>query len=595
MAIGHISVRAHSRKKGHSAAAAIAYRFGLALRCPRTGQRHDFSRRSQREDVAACGLTPGPFRTPAALVDAIENAERRHDAKVLRDVQIALPAELDDDDARTALAERFAGALAERYRTVTAWAVHRPDRRSDQRNHHAHIVLPTRALDKPRLRFAKKLRALDVLPSSRDEIKAIRALWEETANQALREAGSEARVHTGRTTDPAPTLGPTHTAIERRAWKKRHHGQTQPAMSAAWLVLDDGHCVTGRGRRLARYGMRRALLEHVLGRHAPRSVPVPEAAPAPVVAEEPLPDAHPDPKLWPAPLMLPRAPVVTLEPAPQARPDPEPCPMPLSLPKAPWAALEPIPRGIPDPDPRPRLLTPPRASVTALEPVPAVIPDPEPRPEPLTLPKAPLTALEPLPKADPAPEARPAPVAGPSAEEERALKAHAEFTQALAPSELEHVGALQIDTRAPDRIRKRLEGSFDPHTWLGASFDPHTWLGASFDPHTRRHILHELDVYTRRFSLRTVLSSVEHTLAEWRAWWRDGDRGRRIATEIRTRVWPTHWRETRMRLDGTDEQERERIRRELDDEAQRREQEGEEAQHQQAARAPPRPRGFTQR
>ena len=407
MAIGHIAVRPHSRSAGHSAAAALAYRFGEAITCSRTGERHDFSRRSQREDIAACGLSPGPFRTAAELADAIEGAERRRNSRLLRDVQIALPAELADA-ARTALAAHFAGELAARYGTVTAWAVHRPDRRSDARNHHAHIVLPTRSLDEHG-RFKTKLRELDDHKRGPEEIEAIRALWETRANEALRAADIASRVHTGRTTDPEPTLGPTHTAIERRAWSKRHRGQTPPAMSAAQLVLDDGHCATGRGRRLLRHGARRALIEHALGRHAPRprSVPVPDATPEPVVDLEPIPDAHPEPEARPEPLTLPRAPVVALEPIPDASPEPEARPELPTLPRAPVVALEPIPDAHPEPEPRPELLTLPRAPVVALEPIPDARPEPEARPELPTLPRAPVVALEPTPDARPEPEARP--------------------------------------------------------------------------------------------------------------------------------------------------------------------------------------------
>ena len=406
MAIGHIAVRIHKRGDGHSAAAALAYRFGCTLTCSRTGERHDFSRRSQRADVAACDLTPGPFETVDELATAIEGAERRQKSKLLRDVQIALPAELDED-ARTALTERFAGELAARYGTVTAWAVHRPDRRSDARNHHAHIVLPTRSLDESGTSFGKKIRILDEYATGRREIRALRTLWETCANEALDKAGHEARVHTGRTTDPEPTLGPTHTAIERRAWSKRHRGRTPPAMSAAQLVLDDGQCATGRGRRLARHWARQAFLEEVLGRHAPRSVPVPEAEPTAHL--EPIPDAHPDPEAHPERLTLPRAPVVALEPIPDAHPDPEAHPERLTLPRAPVVALEPIPDAHPDPEAHPERLTLPRAPVVALEPIPDAHPDPEAHPERLTLPRAPVVALEPIPDAHPAP--RPAPSA----------------------------------------------------------------------------------------------------------------------------------------------------------------------------------------
>ena len=263
MSIGHIAVRPHSRAQGHSVAAAVAYRCGLALTCTRTGSRHDFARRSQREDVAAYGLARGRFESPAAFAAAVESAEKRRNSRLCRDIQMGLPAELDDD-SRIRLTKAFAAELAERYDTATCWAVHRPDRRSDDRNHHAHIILPTRALADDGCTFAKKLRVLDDQRGGPEEITEIRRLWEARANEALIAAGQDARVHTGRTTSPAPTLGASHTAIERRAWQQRHTDfpnglERVGGLSAARLVIDDGECATRRGRALAVHTHQRAL------------------------------------------------------------------------------------------------------------------------------------------------------------------------------------------------------------------------------------------------------------------------------------------------------------------------------------------------
>ena len=48
MALGHLDVRVHSRSKGHSAAAAVAYRTGLRIRDPYTGREHDYTKRARR-------------------------------------------------------------------------------------------------------------------------------------------------------------------------------------------------------------------------------------------------------------------------------------------------------------------------------------------------------------------------------------------------------------------------------------------------------------------------------------------------------------------------------------------------------------------
>ena len=278
MAIGHISVRPHSRAQGHKVAAAVAYRCGLALTCERTGERHDFTRRAQRDDVAAYGLSGGGFESPAAFAAAVESAEKRRNSRICRDVQIALPAELDAP-SRIELAEAFAAELAERYGTAACWAVHRPDRRSDQRNHHAHIILPTRGLAGDGRTFGKKLRALDDQRRGPEEITEIRSLWESRANEALIAAGQAARVHTGRTTNPEPTLNAACTAIERAAWTQRHPGQRQPPTSAVRLVTDDGVCVTECGQALAWHAAERARRAH-----APEAAQNPAQAAVPVVS-----------------------------------------------------------------------------------------------------------------------------------------------------------------------------------------------------------------------------------------------------------------------------------------------------------------------
>ena len=325
MSIGHIAVRPHSRAQGHLAAAAVAYRCGLALTCSRTGERCDFTRRAQRADVADYGLSGGRFESPAAFATAIESAEKRRNSRICRDVQVALPAELDEP-SRIELARAFASEIAERYGTAACWAVHRPDRRSDQRNHHAHILLPTRALAADGYTFGKKLRVLDDQRRGPEEITAIRQLWEARANEALIAAGQEATVHTGRTTDPEPTLGTTHTAIERNAWKRRHARQRQRPMSAAQLVVNDGVCVTRRGRVLARHVALRAVKRYFVGedtlsRSSPALAPVAaQGFASAVVAVESEPD--PRPIRPPAPVVardLADA-VVAVVPEPEPRP-----------------------------------------------------------------------------------------------------------------------------------------------------------------------------------------------------------------------------------------------------------------------------------
>jgi len=255
VAIGHIAVRVHSRSRGHTVAAALAYRCGLDLRCGRTGERFDFRRRAARSEIAAAGFvgTSAPGRyAPArmqpvaqAFADAVEAGERRSNSSILRDVQMALPHELESED-RIALTERFAARISDRYNVPAAFAVHAPDAHGDARNYHAHIVVPTRD------RAGKKLRVLDDRRTGPAEIKALRTLWEELANAALVAAGNEPTVDTGRRldADPQPTLGTERTGIERRHRRER---RLPYAGRSVAKMCSDGHAVTGRGRRLGRH------------------------------------------------------------------------------------------------------------------------------------------------------------------------------------------------------------------------------------------------------------------------------------------------------------------------------------------------------
>ena len=132
---------------------------------------------------------------------------------------------------------------------MTAWAVHRPDKRGGERNHHAHILLPTRRVDEAGQFSRRKIRELDDRVKGPEEIRAIRALWEELANEALREANLDTRVNTGRTVDPIPTIPRRHVAIERRAWTERHGGKPPLGLPVPELVADGS--ATGPGRHLA--------------------------------------------------------------------------------------------------------------------------------------------------------------------------------------------------------------------------------------------------------------------------------------------------------------------------------------------------------
>jgi len=259
VAIYHLSVSAVSRSTGRSAVAAAAYRAGDCLRDERTGQVHDYRRRSgvlMAEIVAPPGSVPFDRER---LWQAAEAAEKRKDARTAREIRIALPAELDADACRD-LARRFGLWLAERYRTVVDVAVHAPDRTGDQRNVHAHILMPTREIGADGT-FGAKLRVLHDPKTGPAEIEAMRVAWEELANRALAAAGVDARIDhrslAEQGLDRAPTvhLGPAATAVERRTGepsqiRERAEEAARRAEEARAAILDEQRAAAERVARL---------------------------------------------------------------------------------------------------------------------------------------------------------------------------------------------------------------------------------------------------------------------------------------------------------------------------------------------------------
>lgn len=147
MAIYHFDASVISRSKGRSATAASAYRTAEVIKDHRTGEVHDYSRKGGvlHTEIIAPNNAPAWVHDRSSLWNAVEDAERRKDAQVAREVRVALPSELtteqNADLVRAFVQEQFVarGMIAD-------VALHAPGREGDQRNHHAHIMLTTRAV-----------------------------------------------------------------------------------------------------------------------------------------------------------------------------------------------------------------------------------------------------------------------------------------------------------------------------------------------------------------------------------------------------------------------------------------------------------------
>ena len=269
MAIAHLSVRPHTRSRGHSVAAGLAYRMRCALTDSRTGKRHDYSRGEAPVAAGYAYGTTAPAWTaddPQEWADAIEAAERRKNSMVSRDVEISLPHEFSDDQ-RERIAAEWAQWLASRYDAPVAWSIHAPSAHGDDRNHHVHCLMSTRSLG-PGGIPDKKIRSLHGADGP-SEIKAIRAAWEERCNVALAAAGKDDRIDMGATARlegrETVHLGASSVGIERHARDLRDDDATPSARCEGTpgrgrqeveVMLEDNRDlpeeqpVTARGRRV---------------------------------------------------------------------------------------------------------------------------------------------------------------------------------------------------------------------------------------------------------------------------------------------------------------------------------------------------------
>jgi hypothetical protein len=101
----HFSVQVIQRSQGRSALAAAAYRSGERIKDHQNGLSHDYSRRRGVE-YSEILLPAGAARflgDRETLWNLVERMEGRKDAQLAREINLALPHELDADQRRKLL------------------------------------------------------------------------------------------------------------------------------------------------------------------------------------------------------------------------------------------------------------------------------------------------------------------------------------------------------------------------------------------------------------------------------------------------------------------------------------------------------------
>lgn len=144
MAIYHCSIKIVSRGKGKSAVAAAAYRSGETLTNNYDGVTHDFTRKGGivHTEILLPPHAPPDFSDRSILWNSVEKIEKAKNSQLAREIEIALPVELDREQqiqlVREYVKENFVsvGMCAD-------FAIH--DKQDG--NPHAHIMLTMRPLE----------------------------------------------------------------------------------------------------------------------------------------------------------------------------------------------------------------------------------------------------------------------------------------------------------------------------------------------------------------------------------------------------------------------------------------------------------------
>lgn len=226
MAIYHYNMQMIKRSEGRNAVACAAYRSGETLVDESTGFTKDYPR-----DVQPIAFILAPKNAPTWVYDRqklwseVEKVEKRKDSQLAREINIALPVELSNEQQEK-LVREFVSDNFVSNGMIADVAIHR----DDINNPHFHVMLTTRHIDENG--FGKKAREWN--PSFKNvqngrgfvaETNTIihaREMWAKYANQSLADAGIKQRITHLKLEDgtlkliPTKHLGPTANAMEKR-------------------------------------------------------------------------------------------------------------------------------------------------------------------------------------------------------------------------------------------------------------------------------------------------------------------------------------------------------------------------------------------
>lgn len=235
MAIYHCSVKIISRSSGRSSVASAAYRAGEKLYNEYDGCTHDYSKRNDivHTEIILPDNAPEKFKDRETLWNEVEKTEKRIDSQTAREVEIALPIELNREE-QIALVREYVTENFVKQGMCVDFAIHTgshehtsqeeykdTDQDIKSENPHAHIMLTMREVTKDG--FTKKNREWN----DKKLLVEWRKSWAEHCNREFEKKKLDIKIdhrsYYEQGVDKIPTvhMGKTATIIERKGGKSR--------------------------------------------------------------------------------------------------------------------------------------------------------------------------------------------------------------------------------------------------------------------------------------------------------------------------------------------------------------------------------------
>jgi len=265
MAIYHFSALVISGSQGISSVAASACRSAEKLLDERTGQEHDFTNKSDvlSKEILLPKDAPEWMRDRSTLWNAVEAVEKRVDAQVAREINIALPRELSADQNWTLIQDFVQREFVDQG-MVADVAFHRGHKGGEDQPH-AHVMLTMREVGAEG--FGPKVRAWNntaLLNSWREQ-------WGEHCNLALAQNGIDFRIDhrtleaQGINLEPQSKIGPK--AVQSSMARFAEH-QALAARNGDRLLADPGIALTALTRQqstFTHHDIARFVNRHTVG------------------------------------------------------------------------------------------------------------------------------------------------------------------------------------------------------------------------------------------------------------------------------------------------------------------------------------------